>query len=1099
MMIPNINKNIFFLLLLTVFSLQAKNSDRPLSYSGLPSQSYQKISIPVFNKNSDQMSFTGFNKSSHSYDIVQKNKLNNGDSYIQAQTKNSKTWINATIGKNSIFGEMHDQNKHYIITTDANGSWLIELPENGFSYNSCGVDHEQSKQAKAPLSLINAKQKDIANKSASSVIDIYMIYDQDMVDRYPGDLLETRLNQYFNVANQSLFNSNIDLSVRLVGFEKTTYSSTNSNIDARNDMYFALSGSTINGLTNLKQRREELGADMVVLIRPHDIEARGNCGIAFFPYSENDDNTFDESFGVHVMSDGMSSWSICTDQLMIHELGHNLGATHHNDPNSYLPGGGGYAKLGKFTTIMGSFGTGQPERFFEIDTFSNPSIQCAGVPCGIADQFDNANVVSQLAPIVAGYQSSVSNLPLSDINSRSNLDSDGDGVNDWDDQFPFDKNETSDQDDDGVGDNSDVFPTDSSEQIDTDGDGTGNNADDNDDGDSADDSSDYFPLDANEIADSDQDGIGDNADAFPNNLFEQVDNDNDAIGDNQDQDDDNDGFNDVADLAQDLLVINTGNNQILRFDAQTGQSAGIELKADDGVLTFQSDLTYRSGEQILFYTSSSSVKRLDLSSRNPLGEAIPAYAKTDFQETNYIQLFSGFPTSLVNLEDSSEIIVTKLDSQGAIAYKGSFPTVVDLENGNTVYVSSSFEDTNDDGTTVIINDTQNLIDTIYDGSDLYFLGQTSHLYKGPVTDFSINRLGDALHTWMDNPYALVKTDDDRLLISNQDSHEIGIVNANSGDFMGILIDISDHGYSNPTGMAVTNDNVLLVAAKDQNAILKIDISSGEFLGTLVVNTGLNSPHKMILVPKLVDRFHNDDEKVIRPNAGLWYNPETSGRGFDIQVFNSRLSAIWYTFDEAGLPIWYISSGDLNEFNYTGDFLKTHQNPDGSVSTTVVGNISIDFSDERNAQINWQINNSQDSETIEWLSFSHDAELENYTGLWGRTDGPGWGVSVATNGPISVAIPYIYDSSGEPRWLISDPVNTQSPLNFSLNAVYSDTLCPSCSGVSSSTIQSSGTMTLNLSEDKSWDSNILFNTPLNGDWILDNTELKLFSSPATRPR
>ena len=79
------------------------------------------------------------------------------------------------------------------------------------------------------------------------------------------------------------------------------------------------------------------------------------------------------------------------------------------------------------------------------------------------------------------------------------IDSDGDGVNDDQDAFPFDPTETRDTDGDGVGDNSDMFPTDPTETVDSDGDGFGDNAD-------------VFPNDPSEWADSDGDGIGDNAD-----------------------------------------------------------------------------------------------------------------------------------------------------------------------------------------------------------------------------------------------------------------------------------------------------------------------------------------------------------------------------------------------------------------------------------------------------------------------------------------------------------------------------------------------------------------------------------------------------------
>ncbi len=1075
-------------LILFIFTTICQSFEKPSAYAALSKSAFKKIDTTLLLAKNNNINLPLSHKKSASFTILRSYTHGNGDTSILGQLPDNKGQISATLGNNSIFGQMHIGKTHYILTTEGSGSFVIKLPQTGLDYNGCNFEHTNN-NGKKNTAILN---KNKISKANNTVIDFLVLYSQEITDRYPGNLLETRLNQYFNLSNQVFANSNVDLSIRLVATKQTTYKPFNSNFEARNDLQLSLSGVNISGLETVKSDRELYGADMVVLMRPHNIETRGNCGIAFFPTLNSEGTDFDSSYGVHIMSDGMSSWSICTDQLLVHELGHNLGAGHNNAPPNqrFIPAAAGFAKLGQFATVMGSFGTGRPERFLELNTFSNPNIQCGGVACGSAEDFNNVNVINQLKDVVANYQPTISNLPTPEF-FRNTPDNDGDGVSDWDDAFPFDPTETKDSDNDGVGDNNDVFPTNSSEQLDTDGDGIGNNADSNDDGDSVDDESDYFPLDKNEINDTDKDGVGDNSDAFPTNRFEQADYDNDTIGDNQDSDDDNDGFNDINVSAQDLLVINTGSNQILRFDTQTGESVGIELLASDGLLTFQSDLTYRAGEQVLFYTSSSSVKRLDLSNRNPLGEAIPAYIKTDFQERHGIALFSGFPTSLINLEDSSDLLVTRLGDRSSTIYRGSFPTVRET----SVRLFESYVDEN--GITIV--NVQPVVDVIYNDSNLYFLGQTSQIFKGQVADFNIGLLGADDHSWMNNPYAFVKTDDDRLLISNQNSHEIGIVNANSGAFMGILTDISDHGYSNPTGMAVTRENVLLVAANDQNAILKFNYETGEFLGELVKDNGLDKPHKMILVPKLNDRFHHDAQKVIKPNAGLWYNPETNGRGFDIQVFNNRLSVIWYTFDEQGLPTWYISSGELSGFKYSGGFDKTKLNPDGSFTLENVGTISIDFSDERNAQIIWQINNSQGSENIEWLVWSYAEEIDNYTGLWGRPDGPGWGVSVATIGKTSIAIPYIYDSAGEPRWLISNPVNTSAPLNFDFNAIFSDTLCPSCSGLSAFTTSPAGTMVLDLTSNKTWNSNIQFPSPLSGEWLLNNTEIKLFSSEATRPR
>ncbi|MEL7237570.1 MAG: thrombospondin type 3 repeat-containing protein, partial [Planctomycetota bacterium] len=145
------------------------------------------------------------------------------------------------------------------------------------------------------------------------------------------------------------------------------------------------------------------------------------------------------------------------------------------------------------------------------------------------------------------------------------LDSDGDGVPDDEDAFPFDPTETTDTDGDGVGDNGDAFPTDPTETADTDGDGVGDNADAfptdpnetvDTDGDGVGDNGDAFPNDPTETADTDGDGVGDNADAFPTDPTETVDTDGDGVGDNSDAfpndptetaDSDGDGFGDNID------------------------------------------------------------------------------------------------------------------------------------------------------------------------------------------------------------------------------------------------------------------------------------------------------------------------------------------------------------------------------------------------------------------------------------------------------------------------------------------------------------------------------------------------------------------------
>ncbi|MGB2176263.1 MAG: hypothetical protein ACPH13_07405 [Candidatus Poseidoniaceae archaeon] len=119
------------------------------------------------------------------------------------------------------------------------------------------------------------------------------------------------------------------------------------------------------------------------------------------------------------------------------------------------------------------------------------------------------------------------------------LDSDGDGVPDDDDIFPYDSNETTDSDGDGVGDNSDAFPEDPNETHDDDSDGVGNNTD-------------AFPQDENETHDDDGDGVGNNSDAFPQDANETMDSDGDGVGDNSDPEPDNPDVRTPQDISVEI-------------------------------------------------------------------------------------------------------------------------------------------------------------------------------------------------------------------------------------------------------------------------------------------------------------------------------------------------------------------------------------------------------------------------------------------------------------------------------------------------------------------------------------------------------------------
>ncbi len=355
-----------------------------------------------------------------------------------------------TAGAFGLYGRLRVDGRLLLVHSDASGAWLIdasrpELIVDLFDGDAvtpaleAAVAEDVGSRSHAQRS---AKTTGIRTTTSgtrsndSTVIDVMFIYPDTMQARYPGDLLETRLNHLVAIANQALADSGVPAVVRKVLHRPVGPLPTDNNSEMLGLLSEAVDGSFVPGLSNLAAIRDQVGADLVVLTWPHDIETRGSCGIAFFP---SPDDAPDARFGVHITNDGVSNWSICSDAVFTHELGHNLNARHQQFPGDdpALPNYA-YVQLGRFNTVMGSFGTGDPNRFLRLDRFSSPDLRCGGGPCGSVldgDRADNAAELRRRIGQIAAYRGGTSTAPGPE---PADPDSDGDGVPDSDDFFPLD-------------------------------------------------------------------------------------------------------------------------------------------------------------------------------------------------------------------------------------------------------------------------------------------------------------------------------------------------------------------------------------------------------------------------------------------------------------------------------------------------------------------------------------------------------------------------------------------------------------------------------------------------------------------------------------
>ncbi|TVQ33756.1 MAG: hypothetical protein EA370_11530 [Wenzhouxiangella sp.] len=386
----------------------------------------------------------------------------NGDLSIRASASGHDKGLGhatLTYGERGVFGRINAEQGLFLVHTDATGTWLLDLNDERIEVdrfhddtlgqpalhpmaqvqarNAAAVDPVQHTQ-----SMLAQVASQHAQASSISQIDVMFLYTPDMVQRYPGSLIETRLNHLVAIANQAMVDSKVPISVRLVHHRLADYTANSNNSATLQDLRAAAAGAPVPGFAGLDTIRQTHGADIVAFTWPHDIERRGSCGVAYFPRQQAD-GSWDRTLGVHIDNDGASNWSVCSDAVFTHELGHNLNAEHQRAASSGDdPDRSNYAFIreGRFHTVMGSFGTGDPDRYRRLDVFSNPAILCGGAPCGSTTPgraSNNAETLAEFGPIVAGYYSPTQP-GLVERPSPSQPDSDGDGVVDWLDPYPFD-------------------------------------------------------------------------------------------------------------------------------------------------------------------------------------------------------------------------------------------------------------------------------------------------------------------------------------------------------------------------------------------------------------------------------------------------------------------------------------------------------------------------------------------------------------------------------------------------------------------------------------------------------------------------------------
>lgn len=367
-----------------------------------------------------------------------------------------------TFGEKAVFGSIpHDDHEALKLTIGGGRVWLVQNDRKTDARDTAPKEPDfLVPGGPAPGSVagvadgrraVAAMRAENSHTSSHATVDLLVGYTEGFAANLGGDSQAlTRIAHLVDLANQAYSASGVDGRLRVVRAIKVNYPDATSNRTALYELTgvqctagtgSSLPDQSLNctrvgspaALQPLAQARDTFGADVVTLLRRFESPESQSCGLGWLlGAGQREITNADAAYAMSVISD-TSSEGTCRDDTLAHEIGHNMGLQHNReaaqgtddtngdgnllDPEEYgrFPYSFGYSTgtgSGNFYTVMSVRRTGQVGYL----VFSNPSITtCGGLPCGVADQADNARALRLTMPIIAGFRATVvadDNAPL---------------------------------------------------------------------------------------------------------------------------------------------------------------------------------------------------------------------------------------------------------------------------------------------------------------------------------------------------------------------------------------------------------------------------------------------------------------------------------------------------------------------------------------------------------------------------------------------------------------------------------------------------------------------------------------------------------------
>ncbi|WIA13667.1 hypothetical protein OEZ85_007229 [Tetradesmus obliquus] len=237
---------------------------------------------------------------------------------------------------------------------------------------------------------------------------LLVLYTDDAANVANGEQqLEAQATSAIAILNKAYIDSDVNIVTNMVAFRKVMYKEPTPGVDenGKKSAETVLSAINDGSIANVKEWRDELGADLVTLFNTDDTVG----GIAWAPASKPGQGVNNPSSGFSAIMKG--AWY---GYVLAHEIGHNLGCYHdHGDDwsssktawfSEYAHGYKSCQEGNQYATIL-SYAKCPDGRAPKIFRFSNPAKRYgSGTPLGDSVTANCARKLRESAPLIAAYR-----------------------------------------------------------------------------------------------------------------------------------------------------------------------------------------------------------------------------------------------------------------------------------------------------------------------------------------------------------------------------------------------------------------------------------------------------------------------------------------------------------------------------------------------------------------------------------------------------------------------------------------------------------------------------------------------------------------------